>query len=57
MENRSTNNKHPIALPIVRPIFPRKNKILLPRKPNIELMKPLKPKIRSILCKSQNKSK
>jgi len=53
MENISTKYKQPI----VRPIFPRKNKILLPRKPNIEVMKPLKSKIRSILYKSQNKSK
>lgn len=53
MENRSTNDKQPI----VRPTFLRKNKILLLRKPNMELMKPLKSKIRSILCKSQNKSK
>jgi len=52
MENKSTNDKQPT----IRPIFPRKNKILLPRKLNIEPIKPLKSKIRLILCKSQNKN-
>jgi len=55
MENRSTNDKHPTVT--VTPIFPRKNKILLPHKPNIEPKKPLKTKIRSLLCRSQNKNK
>ncbi|XP_025204395.1 uncharacterized protein LOC112601152 [Melanaphis sacchari] len=40
MVNRSTSDKQPT----VRPLFPRKNKILLPHKPNIEPMKPLKSK-------------
>lgn len=54
MENRSTIND---KQPTVPPIFPRKNKILQLHKTNIELKKPLKSKIRSLLYRPQNKNK
>lgn len=53
MENRSTNEEQST----VTPTFPRKNKILLLHKPNIEPKKPLKIKTRTLLCRSQNKNK
>jgi len=54
MENRSTKYEEQ---PTVTPTFLRKNKILLPHKPNIEPKKPLKTKLRTILYRSQNKNK
>lgn len=54
MENRSTVND---KQPTLTPTFPRKNKILLLHKPNIEPKKPFKSKIRSLLYRSQNKNK
>jgi len=53
MENRSTHEEQPT----VTPTFPRKNKILLPHKPNIDPKKPLKTKLRTILYRTQNKNK